>query len=140
MTGPRFLRLDELTRRLGSAAQKQMADRQRLLANRHQRLTQAHPLRKLATQQRRLDGLQARLLAVREALVRSKRDQLERKSAVLVALSPRSALKRGYGIVRRTGTREALQSVRGIALGQSLEVLLGDGALDCRVEKLRPDA
>ena len=67
LTGPRFLRLDELTRRLGAAAQRQVADRHRLLANRHQRLTQAHPLRKLATQQRKLDGLQARLLAVREA-------------------------------------------------------------------------
>ncbi len=140
LTGPRFLRLDELTRRLDAAAQRQVADRHRLLANRHQRLTQAHPLRKLATQQRRLDGLQARLLAVREALVRSKRDPLERKTAVLVALSPKSALKRGYGIVRRSGTREALQSIRGVALGQALEVLLGDGALDCRVEKLRPDA
>lgn len=140
LTGPHFLRLDELTRRLGAAAQRQVADRHRLLANRHQRLTQAHPLRKLATQQRRLDSLQARLLAVREALVRSKRDRLERKTAVLVALSPKSALKRGYGIVRRTGTREALQSIRGVAIGQPVEVLLGDGALDCRVEKLRPDA
>ncbi len=139
LTGPRFLRLDELTRRMTAAAQRQVADRHRILANRHQRLTQAHPLRKLATQQRKLDGLQARLLAVREALVRAKRERLERKTAVLTALSPRSALKRGYGIVRRTGTREALQSVRGIALGQAVEVLLGDGALDCRVEKLRPD-
>ena len=140
LTGPLVLRLDELTRRLGAAAQRQVADRHRLLASRHQRLTQAHPLRKLATQQRRLDALQARLLAVREALVRAKRDRLERKTAVLVALSPKSALKRGYGIVRRAGTREALQSVRGVALGQAVEVLLGDGALDCRVEKLRPDA
>ena len=138
-TGPLALRLDELTRRLGAAAQKQVADRHRVLANRHQRLTQAHPMRRLAGQQRKLDGLRARLLAVREALVRARREQLERKTAVLGALSPKSALKRGYGIVRRAGSREALQSVKGIALGQNVEVLLGDGALDCRVDKVRAD-
>ena len=71
--------------------------------------------------------------------MRAKRERLERKTAVLVALSPKSALKRGYGIVRRRGTREALQSVRGVAVGQAVEVLLGDGALDCQVDAVRPD-
>ena len=140
LTGPLALRLDELTRRLQAAAQQQLALRHRALATLRHKLAAAHPLRQLAGQQRRLDGLQHRLLRVRQTLVQARREGLGQKTAILQAISPKSALKRGYGIVRRAGSREALQSVRGVAVGARLEVLLGDGALDCRVETLRADA
>ena len=138
-TGPLVLRLDELTRRLQSATQKQVAVRHRQLALSRQKLSQAHPMRRLATQQRALDALQARMKRVEESLVRVRRDRLAHQTAVLRAMSPKAALGRGYGIVRRVGTAEALQSVRGMVTGVQVEVLLGDGALDCVVEKVRVD-
>lgn len=139
LVGPHALRLDELQRRLQAAAQRQVADRHRRLATLRQKLAQLHPMRRLGTQQRALDGLRARLLRVRETLVKARREHLERQTGLLTAMSPKSALKRGYGIVRRRGNREAVQSVLGVDVGAEVEVLLGDGALECRVEGLRLD-
>ena len=139
LVGPHALRLDEATRRLQAAAQRQVAERHRRLAGLRQKLAQAHPMRRLATQQRALDALQARLKRVRETLVTARRDHVNRQTALLTAMGPKSALKRGYGIVRKRGTREALQTVLGVGVGADVEVLLGDGALECRVEGVRVD-
>ena len=138
VTGRRALRLDDDRRRLQLAAARALGSLQRKNALLRQRLHAAHPLRRLAQQQRRLDGLQGRLGRQAEVMVQRRRDGLERKSAILEAMNPRAALRRGYGILRQAGTGQALQSVAGVLPGTAIEVLLGDGALDCRVETVRP--
>ena len=51
-------------------------------------------------------------------------------------MSPRAALRRGYGIVRRADG-VALRSAVGVQVGEGLEVLLAEGALEVRVEQVK---
>lgn len=131
--GHRAILLDDLQRRLLHAARQQFSFKHRLLGQLRQRLNAAHPLRRLGQQQRKLDALQNKLAHLGAALLQRRLERLRRATGLLQALSPRAALGRGYSIVRRAGSGEALQSVAGVAVGAVVEVLLHDGALDCTV-------
>ncbi len=132
--GHRSIQLDDLQRRLQHAATRQFSNKHKLLGQLRTRLYAAHPLRRLGQQQRNLDALQSRLAHLGAALLQRRRERLTRATGLLQALSPRAALGRGYGIVRRAGSGKALQSVAGVAVGAVIEVLLHDGALDCTVD------
>ncbi len=137
ITGHRALRLEDARRRLHVALLRSLALRQRTVAALRQRLHTAHPLKRLADQHRRLDGLQMRLARQAELIVQRRREALQRKAELLVAMSPTSALQRGYAIVRRADTGAALLQAATVHAGAGVEVLLRDGALDCRVEGVR---
>ena len=137
LTGHRTLRLEDATRRLHHAALRTFTGLQKKHVALRHRLHGAHPLRRLDAQRRRLDALAGRLQRQAEVLVQRRRDRLERQTQLLTAMSPQAALQRGFGIVRRAGG-EALQSVAGVVPGAVVEVLLLDGALDVRVETVRP--
>jgi len=53
-------------------------------------------------------------------------------------LSPVSILKRGYSITRKLPEKRVLKDVTGIERGHEVEILLGEGELACRVEKITP--
>jgi exodeoxyribonuclease VII large subunit len=136
ITGLRQLRLDDLQQRLGRSSERLCAVQRRRLEALARRLQAAHPLRRLGQQRRDLAVLQTRIAQAGQATVRRRRDRLGRQSAVLEALSPLAALGRGYGIIRRAGGLPLAQAA-GVAGGDAIEVLLRDGALDCRVETVR---
>jgi len=136
LTGPRALRLDDAQRRLQHAAARSFGVSRRRTVALAQRLQAAHPQLRLAQQQRRLDGLRMRLQRQGQPLLERRRQELAHKTAVLQAMSPRAALGRGYGIVRRPDGA-ALASVDGVRPGARIEVLLADGSLDCLVEAVR---
>lgn len=137
LTGHRSLKLEDVTRRLQHATSKHVAGLNKRHTLLRHRLHQAHPLRRLDAQRRRLDALSARLLRQGEAIVQRRRDRLERVTQVLQAISPRAALQRGFGIVRRPDG-STLHATAGVHAGDVVEVLLHDGALDVRVEAVRP--
>ena len=57
-------------------------------------------------------------------------------SPLTVYAVSRAALRRGYGIVRRADG-VALRSAVGVQVGEGLEVLLAEGALEVRVEQVK---
>jgi exodeoxyribonuclease VII large subunit len=54
-------------------------------------------------------------------------------------LGPYSVLSRGYSITRILPDKKPLRSVSSVKAGDSLNVLITDGELDCRIEKIRKD-
>ena len=51
-------------------------------------------------------------------------------------LGPYSVLKRGYSITRKLPDKTALRSAAGIMAGDSVNVVLAEGEIDCIVEKV----
>jgi exodeoxyribonuclease VII large subunit len=138
LTGHRSLRLEDITRRLLHATSKHIGGLQKRHTVLRHRLHAAHPLRRLDAQRRRLDALAARLVRQGEGLVERRRERLDRVTQVLQAMSPRAALQRGFGIVRRQDG-STLHATAGVKPGEVFEVLLHDGALDVTVQTVRPN-
>lgn len=116
-----------------------LVGRRKRLEQLTRRLQQAHPLLRLGRQQQRVQGLAERLALLAPRLVAERRQRLGQATAMLQALSPRAALARGYGIVRRPDGQPLGLAAAGKP-GDQLEVLLADGALDCRVDAVRLEA
>jgi exodeoxyribonuclease VII large subunit len=51
-------------------------------------------------------------------------------------LGPYSVLERGYSITRKLPEKTALRSVTGVMAGDSVNIILAEGELDCLVEKV----
>ncbi|MCD6296899.1 MAG: exodeoxyribonuclease VII large subunit [Deltaproteobacteria bacterium] len=51
-------------------------------------------------------------------------------------LSPLSILKRGYSITRKLPEKTVVRNTAGVEKGEQVQVLLGEGQLECRVEKV----
>lgn len=87
-----------------------------------------HVLRKIErlqdTKQRLHDSLARRLELAKH--------QLARQKELLGALSPQSALNRGYAIIRRQGV--VVRSVKSIKTGDTLEVTLSDGMIKAKAD------
>ena len=128
ITGQRFARLDELNQRLVRAVQRAVERDRRRLEVLARRLQAADPVRRLADQRRKLALLALRLQQSACTTAERRRQRLHNAKAILMALSPRAALGRGYGIVR-TANGTVLASVTGVQPDDKLDILLADGAL-----------
>ncbi|MDY6973256.1 MAG: exodeoxyribonuclease VII large subunit [Thermodesulfobacteriota bacterium] len=51
-------------------------------------------------------------------------------------LGPLSILKRGYSITRKLPDKTVLRDVAGVEKGDQVQVLLAEGGLECRIEKV----
>ncbi len=137
VTGMRAVQLDELQQRLARALVRQVEGQQRRLERLRSRLHIAHPLRKLAGQRRTLEAQHNRLLNAGRAMLERRRQWWQRRRDVLLILSPRAALGRGYAIVRREGG-PAVVGVGGVQAGDQVEVLLRDGSFGAAVTVVKP--
>lgn len=135
ITGQAQMRLADAQARAARALDKHLQGQRRLLEGLLRRLHAAHPLRRLAEQRRRLQLVQLRM---RQAMVQMQgqcRQRLVNRTSVLQALSPTAALGRGYAIVRQSDGRP-LGRAAETACGEPISVLLADGQLACRVERV----
>lgn len=74
-----------------------------------------------------------------EGLLRTRRERLMQAAARLEALSPLSALRRGYAVPTGEDGR-ILRSTGQFQPGSGFELRVVDGRVACRVEEVRPDA
>ena len=92
----------------------------------------------LARQEQRLALLGARLAAAGRKALADKEERCRRAAAVLQAVSPLATLSRGYAVARKAGDAEGrgliVRDAAQVLPGEALEILLGRGRLDCRVE------
>ncbi|PYV20006.1 MAG: exodeoxyribonuclease VII large subunit [Acidobacteria bacterium] len=130
-------RFDESTVRLKQA----MLGRAREL--RHRSETLAARLGRVdlgRTLDRRRDALALEVRALEAALrglVRAKQSRLELAAGKLDALSPLAILERGYAICRAAGGK-IIKEAASLSPGDLLDARLARGAVECRVEKVRP--
>lgn len=89
----------------------------------------------------RLRGLlcqeEERLNTSIQALVRAKRQRLERVMDRLESMSPLTILRRGYGIVRKIPSMKIVRDAKTVKRGERLNVNLHRGELICSVEKTK---
>ncbi len=124
-------------RLLAAAAQRLARERDRLLglAGRPALL---RPRDMLEVRLQRLDELARRLATTARYDMERERSRLGSLHERLTALSPTSTLARGYSIALDEKGRP-ITSVRRVQAGDGMEVVLSDGRVDARAERVRPD-
>ncbi len=117
-----------------TARQRTLQVRMAELSARLHRLTPAPRLQAQLLQHRHL---QLRLNAVARRTLETARERLLHLAQTLHALSPLATLDRGYAIVRSADTNAVLRDAGAVKPGERVRAQLAQGALDCRVEKIR---
>jgi exodeoxyribonuclease VII large subunit len=95
------------------------------------------PVNRITAIRQNLDFQRASLVKAMERQLRemqTSRSLLERR---LNDLSPLSVLKRGYSITLKLPEKQVLKDVSGMGKGDQVQVLLGEGELECRVQKVK---
>jgi exodeoxyribonuclease VII large subunit len=87
------------------------------------------------TKRLELDREAERLYSSGERTVADRRRAYIRLASSLDAMSPLKVLSRGYSVAQREG--KLIRSIDDVTIGESIELELRDGVLDCRVENSR---
>jgi exodeoxyribonuclease VII large subunit len=134
-------RLRQFQERLVAAAvHVTLRQKQRQLQEIGERDLKRYPMQLISRHRQDLKLLHLQLLhgmQSRRDLARSRKQVLAEK---LDSLSPLGILKRGYSICRDPATGRLIQSSRGVRAGDLLEVILGEGSLNCQVRETREEA
>jgi exodeoxyribonuclease VII large subunit len=129
-------RVDDIRARLvvaGRATHRRGAHRVELLAA---RLRAASPFARLHTGRHRLERLTTQLRGRLVARLGESRRRLAGAIGRLDSLSPLAVLGRGYSLTRAADGR-IVRAAREVAAGDPVNVRLGEGSLDCRVEQAK---
>jgi len=102
----RFLRLDEISKRL------------------------RHPRERIASLYQRLESINNRLILCIRQCIKNKQGQFISATRTLEAISPLATLGRGYAIV---SSEKIIRSVSEVESGDTLNVRLQDGMFNCQV-------
>lgn len=127
-------RLDELEQRLCRSQLARAAQEGHRLERQQQRLHSASPIHRINQHQQQAVMFRQRLLTAWQ----HQRDSANRQFAVaaraLDSLSPLKTLERGYAVATHKG--RLVRQARQLEVGDSLQLRLHEGALDCRVDRL----
>ncbi len=122
-----------LAERLDSALQRRFAHQRQRLAELTRRLDRAQPRHRLRDRAQRLDELDQRLRQAARQRLLAASQRLRNLSGHLHALSPLATLERGYAIVRRQSDGDILHRADAVRIGDTVEALLSQGRLRCKV-------
>ena len=126
-------RLEGLALRLTRAAQVRLDAGRRELRRLEQSRVLRNPVAVVDDQRMRLDGVQHRLALALERSLRRGRVELAELAGRIDAMSPLKVLGRGYAIARYQN--QAVTTVGQVSHGDTLDVMVSDGVLHCRVEE-----
>jgi exodeoxyribonuclease VII large subunit len=138
LIGRRAQRLDDLSRRFDSVANRILRARSAAVAALTARIQRLNPAVRLAIASRRLDTAQQSLTRFALAIATSRRARLSQASARLHALSPLAVLSRGYALVQGPDGR-LIRSAADTQPGQIVSARLATGSLTARVETVEPE-
>ena len=131
--------LDHLLSRLIKGEERYLSTLEQKLAAFRHRLHRTSP-------QERINRLQSDNRRMQESLIKGmglylkqKKDQLKWLIAKMDGASPLKIMSKGYALVYGEERKRMYKSVKEIEPGQSIEVLLHDGILDCQVWGIRED-
>ncbi|HEX22406.1 MAG TPA: exodeoxyribonuclease VII large subunit, partial [Chromatiales bacterium] len=131
-------RLDELEQRLSRALRARLRHNEARLGALTVRLHGQSPARQLQALQLRLAASRQRLRAAMPQRLEQDRQRLGALTRALDTVSPLATLSRGYAIVQRTDG-QVIRKAGEVEVGKSVQVRLGEGRLDCRVEDIHED-
>ena len=141
-------RLDRLEKQMHQASQQII--QQHFIRHNHdkrtsqyfalnQRLKLISPLPLLKQQQVQLEQLEARLQHKVVEVISVKQAHFNQQVRTLSAVSPLSTLERGYSITTDSETGSILRRAEIVEVGQSVQVQLQQGQLNCKVEGKNDD-
>ena len=131
-----WMRLDEIHSRLIRTMELAIKDKSKGLGAEIRALRLFSPVNRITGIRQNLGFQKASLVKAMERQfggMRASRSLLEKR---INDLSPLSVLKRGYSITMKLPEKRVLKDVSGMEQGDQVQVLLGEGELECRVEKV----
>jgi exodeoxyribonuclease VII large subunit len=105
----------------------------------NQRLKLISPLPLLKQQQVQIEQLEARLQLTVVGVIRAKQAHFNQQIRTLSAVSPLNTLERGYSITTDSETGTIIRYSEFVEVGQSVQVQLQQGQLNCKVEGRNDD-
>jgi exodeoxyribonuclease VII large subunit len=133
-----WMRLDEIHGRLIRLMDLTIQRKKARLESEMRALRLHSPITRIRSRQEHLGFQVERLVRAMRRQLREaamKRSLMERR---MIDLSPLSVLKRGYSITLKLPERQILKAASGVETGDQVQVLLGEGELECRVETVKP--
>lgn len=130
--------LTELERRLQRSTHQHIKQLQQHFDQLSNRLQRQHPAQRVQLAQLRHTQLQPRLQQAMRAQLQRHRQHIAHLSQRLHTVSPLATLDRGYAIAS-SGEQPVLQSVKKIQLGDTIQVRLNQGKLDCQVTHIHQE-
>jgi exodeoxyribonuclease VII large subunit len=131
-----WLRLDDLNNRLVRIAGQAVSDKRSRLAAEERALLSCSPENMIYSFGRTLIFNRQLMEHVIFKVFNEKSMMLDILSEKIKTLGPYSVLKRGYSITMKLPDKKALRSIAGLQAGDMVQVMLDDGRLDCRIEKI----
>jgi exodeoxyribonuclease VII large subunit len=131
-----WLRLDDLNNRLVRIAGQAVSEKRSRLAAEERALLSCSPENMIYSLGRTLIFNRQLMEHVIFRVLNEKSMMLDMLSEKIKTLGPYSVLKRGYSITMKLPDKKALRSIAGLQTGDMVQVMLDDGRLDCRIEKI----
>jgi exodeoxyribonuclease VII large subunit len=126
-------RMDDLDRRLMRSARSAHQHAVTRIHTLNQRLRMLHPMAQLKREQQSLNDLTARLARSWQSTFERCRARLNTLDVAIDALGPQAAMERGYAIVRRRTDDRVVRILNDVRVGDDIEILLREGAVDAAV-------
>ncbi|HEU4439659.1 MAG TPA: exodeoxyribonuclease VII large subunit [Methylomirabilota bacterium] len=130
-------RLDELSARLALGARNHRRMRVHRLSLARNALRSLNPVARIANGTVVLSQLRGRLASAGAYRVKIARHRFDAAVGQLDSLSPLAVLGRGYSLTRLLPSGAIVRSAAQTRPGDAIEILLRQGALDARVERLK---
>ena len=131
-TGRQAQRLDDLDRRLETAAGRALQGRREQVTSARSRVDRQNPAVRLALIRRRLDTVEQRMERLAEAAVSMRASRLQSGAGRLAALSPLAVLSRGYALVYGADGM-LLRNAAASRPGDRIRARLAVGSVDAEV-------
>jgi len=133
-----WLRLDELNGRIHRMTALMLRANHKRIAAESRALLLHSPMNRVASLGRQMAFMAHSLRLTMTRTLKDRRMELSLLEERVGDLSPFAVLKRGYSITRKLHDKKILKNTEGITRGDGVSVLLAEGELECRIDKILP--
>ena len=135
-TADSWIRLDELNSRLRRLIHLIIENNRKKLAAEERTLSLRSPWNLCKSLRQQVEFQRRSLNLMISRGLREKMMMLFLLKGKIKDLSPRSVLKRGYSITRKLPGKRILKDISGLEKEDRVSVMLAEGELECRIEKI----
>jgi len=135
-----WMHLDDLYGRIIRSGEAFIRDGKRALEGEKRALYHHSPIRLISSMRQKKDFYGKSLIQAARAYLKGKEMALSILGNQLTDLSPLSILHRGYSITMALPEKQVIRRAASVVKGDLVQVLLGEGELECRVERTKKQA
>lgn len=139
LLGQKEQELDQLVERLIKSKERYLSYLEQKVATLQHRLSRTSPEELITRLQLENKRLRENLIKGTKRYLKQKEEQLKWLIAKMDGASPLKIMSKGYALVYDKERKRMYKSVQEIEPGETIEVLMHDGLLDCQVWGIRED-